>query len=369
MGGIWKEAGRTHYRIWWKDLTTGKKKTAPGYKDKQASEAKLRALERDEERRHAGLPVVDRKGQGQPLESLTARHIADMKRLGVGPDHLACQRGNLRRLALWENWTMLSQIQHASMSDALAHLDAKGYSTRTVEAYRVSWKSFLEWCVDGKLLGENPIARIKPSRRKVSVKPKRAPTVAEWRCWIEKAPSKRRNLYLVAGLTGLRKKELKLLERRDVDLESRQFKLRAEATKAKRADTVPMIPDVVPVLTALCEGREPHQRVFPAIPTSQPIRDDIARAGIVSPDPSGRLVTFHSLRYFFCTLLARTLPIQVVRLLMRHKDISVTCRVYLDLGLADVSEAVLKLPQLFDLHPLAHNERESVDGTRKGLKS
>lgn len=369
MGYINKPAGRTHYRIWYKDPTTGKRKSATGYKDKQASEAKLRSLERDEERRHAGLPVTDRTGKGQPLEGLIIRHIADMTRQGLGEDHLYHQRGNLRRLAGWEKWTQLSQVQHAAMSDALANLDAKGYSTRTVEAYRVSWRSFMEWCVDGKFIAENPLARIKPTRRKKAARARRAPTVEEWRRLLGVSPRRRSRIYLVAGLTGLRKKEMRLLERRDVDLEDKQLKLRAEATKMKRADTVPLIPDVLPTLTELCEGLQPHERLFPQMPSFKPIRDDITRAGIVSPDPSGRHVNFHSLRYFFCTLLARTLPIQVVRLLMRHKDISVTCKVYLDLGIADVSEAVLQLPPLFDSHPLTHTGRESADGTRRGFRS
>lgn len=369
MGGIWKEAGRTHYRIWYKNLDTGKRRFATGYKDKQASEAKLRGLERDEERRHAGLPVTDPKGREQPLEGLFARFIADQTRQGSGPDHIAHMRGNLRRLAEWNAWTQLSHVQHGSFSDALAKLDALGRSSRTVEAYRVSWKFFLEWCLDAKLVGENPIARIKASRRKKAVEPRRAPTVPEWRTLLECCPRKRSRLYLVAGLTGLRKKELRLLERRDVDLDYNQLKLRAEATKGKRADTVPLLPDVIPTLIELCEGLEPHARVFPSIPCSRPIRDDIARAGIVSPDAGGRLVNFHSLRYFFCTLLARTLPIQVVRMLMRHKDISVTCRVYMDLGLTDMSEAVLKLPPLFDVRPLAHAGREASDGTLRGLKA
>ncbi len=69
MGGIWKPAGRKKYRIWYKDHN-GRRQTAPGFRDKEASLARLRDLERDEERREAGLPVTDRTGTSQ-ISSLT----------------------------------------------------------------------------------------------------------------------------------------------------------------------------------------------------------------------------------------------------------------------------------------------------------
>lgn len=351
MGGIWKPAGRKKYRLWFKDHA-GQRRTAPGYKDKQASLAKLASLERDEERQEAGLPALNRKPQ--LLEDLIARHIADLRRQGAGEEHVRHRQGFLTRLAGWENWTHLHHVQHGQMVDALARLAGLGRANQTVEAYRTNWKAFLGWCLDGKLLEVNPVARVKAVKKIKAARPRRAPTIEEWQQLLDTSKA-RRPLYTVAALTGLRKSECARLERRDVDLDAQQLKLRAEATKSGRADIVPLLPDVAPTLTALCDGLEPHQLLFSRFPCRRTIRDDIKRAGIASPDQSGRLVTFHSLRYFFCTLLARSLPIQIVRLMMRHRDISVTCKIYLDLGLQDVAEEVLKLPSVLK-RPLAHPE-------------
>lgn len=345
MGGIWKPADRKRYRIWYKDHL-GERQTAAGFRDKAATEARLRSLERDEERRAAGLPVADRRGKSEPLDGLITRHIADLRRQGVGTDHWRHVNGNLRRLAKWNEWTLLAHVNHKAMQSALAKLDEDDYSSRSLQAYRVSWKSFMEWCVDGGILEGNPLARIKANRATKVPKKKRAFTVAEWRALLSSSPARRSQAYLIAGLTGLRWREMKRLERRDVDLVGNRLKLRGEATKAKRADVVPLVPDVVQPLTEACKGLPAHARIF-RMPCHRSISADIARAGIVSPGQDGRYITFHSLRYFFCTLLARTLPIQVVRLLMRHADISQTCKVYLDLGLDDVAEAALKIPPLF----------------------
>ncbi len=368
MGGIWKPAGRKKYRIWYKGHN-GRRQTAPGFRDKEASQAKLRDLERDEERRQAGLPVTDRTGTSQSLDLLVNRHIADLARRGASEGYYTSHRGRLVRLAVRAGWTKLGQLTHAALVDALASLcDAAGFADSTVENYRVSWKSFLEWCVDARLCDTNPCGRVKGSKNRQPRRPKRAPSVAEWEELLRVCPSGRRRVYLVAGLTGLRKSELARLERRDVDLENQRLRLRPEANKGRRHDAVPLLPDVVPALTELCEGLGPLDRLFPELPTRTTTTADVKRAGIASPDLTGRHVTFHSLRYFFCTLLARTLPIQVVSLLMRHKDISTTCKTYLDLGLDDVAAEVLRLPPVF-ARPPAHDTREASDGTLRGLRS
>ena len=73
---------------------------------------------------------------------------------------------------------------------------------------------------------------------------------------------------------------------------------------------------------------------------------DLAVADIAKKDDSGRQVDFHALRYFFCTTLAHDVPIQIVSKLMRHRDIRTTCNLYMDLGLTDLAEATIDLPQV-----------------------
>lgn len=82
------------------------------------------------------------------------------------------------------------------------------------------------------------------------------------------------------------------------------------------------------------------------MPNMRTLHRDMTRAGIKRQDAEGRWLDFHSLRYFFCTILATKLPIQTVRRLMRHQDIRMTCNLYMDLGLEDINEGVEKLPKI-----------------------
>ena len=68
-------------------------------------------------------------------------------------------------------------------------------------------------------------------------------------------------------------------------------------------------------------------------------------AGLKTDGPNGHL-TFHSPRYFFCTELAKVLPIQRVRQLMRHRQIQTTMDLYCQLGLDDLFDEYPTLPSI-----------------------
>jgi hypothetical protein len=105
----------------------------------------------------------------------------------------------------------------------------------------------------------------------------------------------------------------------------------------------------------------PTQKLFPSVPPMDTVRKDLKRATIARQDEEFRWADFHSLRYFFCTLLARKLPIQLVKSLMRHRDIRMTCNLYMDLGIADINEAAIVLPKLLG----AEQQQKSKDDGRE----
>ena len=84
---------------------------------------------------------------------------------------------------------------------------------------------------------------------------------------------------------------------------------------------------------------EPRQKFFETIPDMETVVNDLRKAKIDRQDALGRWVDFHSFRYFFCTILAKKLPIQLVRTLMRHGSVKLTCDLYMDLGLEDITAA------------------------------
>jgi hypothetical protein len=77
------------------------------------------------------------------------------------------------------------------------------------------------------------------------------------------------------------------------------------------------------------------------------LRLDLAEAGIAPEDDQGRIVDFHGQRMTFITALARVgVPPAIAQKLARHSDINLTMGTYTRLQMADLAEAVGKLPVL-----------------------
>jgi integrase len=70
-------------------------------------------------------------------------------------------------------------------------------------------------------------------------------------------------------------------------------------------------------------------------------------AGIDPQDERDRWADFHSLRVTFATLLAARFDIYRVSFLMRHSDVGLTSRLYVDLGLDARGAEEISLGDLF----------------------
>jgi integrase len=95
-------------------------------------------------------------------------------------------------------------------------------------------------------------------------------------------------------------------------------------------------------------GRRPSDRVFD-IPVDliRRFHADCRRAGIVRRDERDRQIDLHALRTTFGSMLARSgVPIRTAQQLMRHSDINLTARVYVDPALLDLQGAVEALPSV-----------------------
>ena len=115
------------------------------------------------------------------------------------------------------------------------------------------------------------------------------------------------------------------------------------STKAKRADVLPIAPD----LLAELRGREKSMGpIFESSPTQRTFKRDLARAGIVYENERGQ-VDRKSLRKTFGTHLARAgVSFQTAVKLMRHSDPRLTMNVYTDPVLLDMRGAVSRLKGL-----------------------
>jgi integrase len=352
-----------HWRIAFKD-ENGKRRTVRGYKDKAATEALARDIERRVERIKAGLPVERKERTQQPLEDAINAFLDDLARRGCGPQkfhHYECKR-LLTKIREACNWKSLATIRADDFSKFLANLSKLGKSPRTLNRHHETLRNFLNWTIQQGWLEASPIARLQmtPVGQAGRRRRRRAYTIEEWHRLLDNAGS-RRAIYLIASLSGLRRSELLRLEKRDV--QPMRWTLRAEITKNGRAENIPMLEECWEELKPIWEAaRGPTDKLFPSLPAMATLHDDLERARIPRKDPEGRWVDFHSLRYFFCTLLAKKLPIQMVRLLMRHRDITMTCNLYMDLGLTDLNQAILALPRV--LEPSTTNITASADASQ-----
>jgi integrase len=163
-----------------------------------------------------------------------------------------------------------------------------------------------------------------------------------------RALSPRRTVYLIASLSGLRRKELRRLEKRDCTPtgEKATWHLRPEIDKAGRGDKIPMLPECAEILLPIWESAPtPTSRLFKRISHTSVLHNDLKRVGIPRQDERGRWADFHSFRYTFCTFVGKKLPIQKVKMLMRQSTIQLTADLYTDLGLEEIGENVWTLPR------------------------
>ena len=149
--------------------------------------------------------------------------------------------------------------------------------------------------------------------------------------------------------SGLRRSEAAALVWGDVRLNSPKpfLQLRAKATKARRADAIPLRSDLVVMFREIRGEAGEGDKVFAAIPTMKEHRAYLTAAGIAWEDEQGRPADVNAMRHSFGTLLSKAgvSPRQAMAL-MRHTDIALTMRTYTDPRLFDIAGAIELLPGL-----------------------
>lgn len=337
-GGAWQ--------IEYTDEQDRRRRVSSGTNDRRLAQQIAAKLEREAVERKAGLtaPTASR----EPIGELIAAYVADLRRQGRSPKYVLSRERILARLAKLAGWAKAADLKPTSLTRALASIAGAG---RTLNWYRDGAVWFATWLVRTGRLGTNPLVQIRRGREMRTYR-RRALTKDELNKLLDTAPPHRAFCYALMAYSGLRAGEARQVTRGDVDVTSGswRWKLRAEATKAGRDEALPMLPECQELLIEWYTGFADmalEAKLVPTLPDRQTLLVDLGKAGIETPGADGRVVDYHSLRYTFCTRLAQVLPIQTVRVLMRHRDINLTVKVYLDLGLTDIAEEIKKLPRLF----------------------
>jgi len=337
-----------------------------GITDKGVAQSVLRDRVRHAERAAAGLidPYVE--SAKVPFGTVITRYSEHLRAKAVTDLHLTKSLARIEWIATQAGITRLGDFtaeRVVSALDALALGTAtpetrnpgklgEGRSPKTLNEYRAAAFGLGAWATKiARILAHNPIDAVPVRPKRGDIRKKRRALTPEEATRLL-ANSKSRSIwYEVALYTGLRVSEMQQLQWGDLQLDSDtpNIELRAETTKSRRQDSVPIRKGLASKLALL---RPPKAKatdpVFRSTPTRETFRRDCERAGIdLRPDQRGRTLDRHALRTTFVTWLsvAGVAP-RLAQKLARHSDLRLTMTVYTDAALLAGKEAVEALPLL-----------------------
>lgn len=348
----WLEKRGSKYVICDRDAA-GKRVRIPAYTDRQASKQKLARYEKAKAHGAEGLIDPFEEHKARPLTEHVADYIADMKAKGRDGKYVYNCDKRLAKLIAECGWKALGDITADSFCQWRERLprmeDGRPtLSPRSQNQYLEVVRTLCGWCVKRKRAAENPITSVEKVDESADIRrARRSLTSEELGRLLAAVPEGYRRVYRFILGTGLRRQEVEDLLWGDVRLDSPTpfLKLRAKATKSRRADSVPLRSDLAADLRTLRGTSDDADRVFPAVPSIEEHREYLAAAGINWQDSEGRRADIHALRHTYGTLLSQSgaTPREAMEL-MRHTDLSLTMKVYTDPRIFDLAGAVERLP-------------------------
>ena len=208
------------------------------------------------------------------------------------------------------------------------HNARSGLLIQTSNHYLRSLKRFSRWLVKRERAGKDPLADLRALNVRVDRRhDRRALEPADFYALLDAAAPgpvveglagpDRAMLYLLAGWTGFRRKELASLTRGSFDLESTPptVTVKAAYAKNKRQDSIPLHPVIVARLQEWFAQRDEEGIDGPLFPLRTPggcwrktgkmMRADLEAAGLPYQDEAGLYADFHSNRHTFISNLGR----------------------------------------------------------------
>lgn len=343
----------------------GDQKWVKAYSDKTESRLLANRLEDEKTKISRGeFDAAEHQRIAQRKRSL-AEHIAEYRShltaAGRSDNHVAYTIGDIERFArasramtaaaitrtMVDAWVIQMGADDKSYRAWLA-VDARNQqqgepnSPRTINRRVGSLQAFLKWAVGVGAVNTYPLHRYpKQEIRGKAIRKSRPLTqkeAAELVNWCKANAPERAELYQFAIQTGCRANECASLTDASFDLAAPSLTVQSKDTRrTDRIDTVPLNPELVPVVRRRIEAAGEGGRIFtlPDHP-AETLRRDCEAAGIKSDS-----VSFHGLRHTFVTILARAgVHPTIAQKLARHRDIAMTLGYYTHWATDDEKKAL-----------------------------
>jgi len=336
-------------------------------RDRDVAESELRKILNRVEREAAGMvdPMV--KSASVPMRVVLARYIRHLRGRAVTRSHVDQSLQCVKWIIDHADAERLADFNETNLEKALCKLADSGRSPRTVNVYRRCAHSLAEWCMKiARMIDRNPVAVVTRRNESTDVRKVRRALSVDEAYKLLAVAGPRRTFYAVQLWTGLRVSEVAALEWRDIDLDGGRpcIRLRAATTKAKRADEVPLHPDLAELLRSIKpDSAAPTDRIASRVPGlrtlcggwmrrgGERVRTigDIDRAGIPLADDRGRTIDRHALRTTFISWLGLYgVDPRAQIALARHAPVGITLRNYQDFSVFDLWAEIGKLPPIGD---------------------
>ena len=311
-------------------------------------------------------------GQRTEITKPLQDHISDY--VGIlenkySHDHATRIKNRLDMIVSGCRFTYFRDVTSSAIEMFLGKLKKDGKSGATRGHYLGTLKAFLHWALDDGRILNNPIARIENPTRDSEQKGILTPeqflmlikTTFEKNALYKdytgstSSGQDRAVLYMLAGITGLRRKELLNLAWDCIILsgDNPYVRVRAAIAKNDKEARQPIPPIAVALLGELkgCIKPDPADKVFVSfsrhVNTAELIRHDLEAAEITPIDREGNGIVFHSLRNSYISFLANSgTPFKVVQKLARHSDPKLTYNTYARTFETEEQKALDALPNV-----------------------
>ena len=278
---------------------------------KHIAEARLKKIHEEHEMEVVGmLPerAFRETADASPLDLLKDFH-ADRIATGCTENYANKTRTRITKLATECAWRRISDIKPDSFLAWRTKQTRlpKPLAPKTLNHYLGSVGGFLNWLVDNGKLTSNPLAKVKEAdNRAKENEEKRAFTEDELHRLCSLG-NERSFYYLLLAMTGMRKRESKLLAWDDTRLDGDKPSILLDPKKVKnrKLAEIPLLPHIAERLRCMRpESVAGEVKVFPGgVPKMETLHKHLELAGIPVTDSMGRKAGFHTFRRTFDTLL------------------------------------------------------------------